>query len=77
MGSGAKLVRKKRSLRTVVQGYEHKKCLLAGYSVNTGALPQSGVRYHLIADRKIYVVIVNCVLQTRNAVEFESPLGIS
>ena len=29
MVSGAKLVRKKRSLRTVVQGYEHGKCLLA------------------------------------------------
>jgi hypothetical protein len=77
MGSGAKLVRKKRSLRTVVQGYEHRKCLLADVVFTLALYYNLYSLHHLIADRKNYVVIVYCVRQIRSAVEFENPQGIS
>lgn len=77
MCSGAKLVQKKRSLRTVVQGYEHRKCLLADAIVTLAPYHDLCSLHHLIAGRKNYVVIVHCVLQVRSAVENESPQGIS
>ena len=59
----------KRPLRTVVQGYEHRKCLLADVMFTLSLYHKLCSLHHLIAGRKNYVVIEHIVLQIRSAVD--------